>query len=193
MDIIVKENINYYPEFISKDNRIKIFDLIHDQIKSVLIQHTIQVWGKEVQEPRFGAFFSIGGIDGYTYSKRKRPTSDITKFPALYVLMKDVSKKLKVEFNSCLVNWYRDGEDYIGEHSDDEKDLKSCHIASISLGSERDFVIRSKKDRTNRIVLSLLSGSLLHMYGGCQKNYTHGVPKRKKVKSPRMNITFRVV
>lgn len=151
------------------------------------------MWGKEVLEPRLGAFFSVNGVKGYRYSKSERPTFDILKCPYLNDLMAKCSKALSVSFNSCLVNFYRDGKDYIGEHSDDERDLKKSDIASISLGAERDFVIRDMINTKNRVVVPLKSGSLIHMFGECQKLYKHGVPKRMKVKKPRINITFRVI
>jgi len=188
---IIANTVDYYPDFIP--NSQNLYQELLNQIKDVLSQHTIKVWNREVKEPRLGAFFSLGGIQGYSYSKSKRPTFDITKYSILEQLRKQCSEVLKVEFNSCLVNWYRDGNDYIGEHSDDETDLKKSNIASLSLGSERDFVLKSKSDKTDRKVLKLASGSMVHMYGQCQKLYKHSVPKRKRVKIGRLNITFRVV
>ncbi len=189
---IVSNNIDYYSTYLIAPEIC--YKQIYEEIKDCLGHHTIVVWGKEVKEPRLGAFFSLGGVQGYTYSKAKRPTFDLEKYPLLRSLGKAVSTTLGVEFNSCLINLYRDGKDYIGEHSDDERDLVKSNIASISLGATRDFVIKERaKDSKLRLVLALKPGSLVHMYGMCQKLYKHSIPKRLRCKEPRLNITFRVV
>jgi len=95
-------------------------------------------------------------------------------------------------FNQVLINWYRDGNHYIGKHSDNESQLiKEAPIMSISIGSKRKFVIR-KKD-TNDIVLEIEmpNNSYLVMCGKMQKIYTHEVPKDKTIKERRINITMR--
>ena len=83
----------------------------------------------------------------------------------------------------------------MGMHSDDEKELGATPtIASISLGAERTFILKSKLDphtKSTRIVLA--SGSLLPMRDDTQKNYKHGVPKETKTLSSRVNLTFRAV
>ena len=83
----------------------------------------------------------------------------------------------------------------MGMHSDDEKELgPTPSIASVSLGAERAFVMKSKFDlnaKPKRIVLA--SGSLLLMKGDTQKNYKHGVPKQSARLEPRVNLTFRAI
>ena len=49
-------------------------------------------------------------------------------------------------FNGVFGNWYKDGKDYINQHSDDEKDFNSSMgICSISFGGVRKFVLTDKK------------------------------------------------
>ena len=122
---VVSNNIDYYATYLLDPE--EGYKQIYKEIKDCLGHHTIVLWGKEVKEPRLGAFFSLGGVQGYTYSKAKRPTFDLEKYPLLRSLGKAVSSTLGVEFNSCLVNLYRDGKEYIGEHSDDERDSKIKH------------------------------------------------------------------
>jgi len=87
------------------------------------------------------------------------------------------------------MNWYRDGEDYLNGHADDEKELgKKSIIGSVNFGATRDFVIR-KNDKSLKITIPLNHGTLLVMKGELQ----HSVPKRKKVKDARINLTFRVI
>ncbi len=91
------------------------------------------------------------------------------------------------------MNFYKNGENYIGWHSDDENDLcKNTPIFSVSLGATRDFQLRHKVTGQT-FEQPLRNNSLVIMYPPCQDIYKHQLPKRKKVKESRLNLTFRVV
>ena len=105
---------------------------------------------------------------------------------------KDGDSSSKVEFNVCLLNYYQDGTQRIGWHSDREELGRSTPIASISLGASRQFLIRSKTDGVNdRANLTMANGSLVIMENICQHKYLHSVPKESDVTSGRINLTFR--
>lgn len=96
-------------------------------------------------------------------------------------------------FNSVLLNLYRDGDDTVGWHSDDERELgPSPTIASVSLGATRRFDLRHKVTKENVKAL-LPSGSVLMMTGRTQSEWSHQMPRTKKVMEPRINLTFRQV
>jgi len=100
--------------------------------------------------------------------------------------------KKKVEFNVCLLNYYENGQQRIGFHSDREELGRSTPIASISLGATRQFLIRSKTDGVNdRTSISMTNGSLIIMENKCQLDYLHSVPKEGNVTTGRINLTFR--
>jgi alkylated DNA repair dioxygenase AlkB len=90
-----------------------------------------------------------------------------------------------------LCNLYRDGNDAMGWHADNEPELGSHPvIASVSLGCARRFDLRHKESgETHRI--SLPAGSLLVMAGSTQQHWVHQVPRTKKVGEARINLTFR--
>src|SRR4029453_18711713 len=96
-------------------------------------------------------------------------------------------------FNSVLVNYYRDHHDSMGLHSDDEPELGRWPIiASLSLGEERTFILRHKTRRDLKdFRLRLASGSLVLMKGGTQHCWKHGIEKEKRSCGPRINLTFR--
>jgi alkylated DNA repair dioxygenase AlkB len=103
-------------------------------------------------------------------------------------------------FNSVLANLYRDGNDSMGWHSDDEPELGTRPvIASISLGAERDFQLRRRKRSGSKTTAGpaknrlLPHGSLLLMAGNSQRDWQHALPKRRRVSKPRVNLTFRLV
>ena len=98
------------------------------------------------------------------------------------------------QFNSCLANLYRDGQDSNGWHADDEEELGiNPVIASVSLGESRYFHLRHKSDHNKKEKLLLHSGSLLLMKGSTQHNWQHHVPKTKRKIGPRINLTFRYI
>ncbi len=78
-------------------------------------------------------------------------------------------------------------------HSDDEKTLEmNSPIASFSFGAERKFRLKHKKTK-DALSLILQPGSLLVMKGATQTNWLHSLPKAKKIKEPRVNLTFRIM
>jgi alkylated DNA repair dioxygenase AlkB len=104
-----------------------------------------------------------------------------------------VEERCGSEFNTVLLNLYRDGKDSVAWHSDDEPELgKEPVIASVSLGAERDFMLRRKDQHDRQLKLLLPHGSLLVMQGGTQADWEHCLPKRT-LSGPRINLTFRVV
>ena len=58
-------------------------------------------------------------------------------------LLNSINIIFNSDFNSILINYYKDGNDYIGNHSDDEKCLDKIGV-SLSYGSIRKFRIKDK-------------------------------------------------
>ncbi|MEI8129245.1 MAG: alpha-ketoglutarate-dependent dioxygenase AlkB, partial [bacterium] len=97
-------------------------------------------------------------------------------------------------FNSVLLNLYRDGNDKVSWHSDDEPELGiNPTIASVSLGAVRRFDLRHKVDAKEKIQIELKPGSLIIMKGALQHNWLHQIPSQLKIKEPRINLTFRTI
>src|SRR5688572_10385137 len=91
-----------------------------------------------------------------------------------------------------LLNRYRDGRDSIGFHSDDEPELGiNPVIASVTLGAERDFVLKHRKGE--KWTRPLSHGSLLVMGGTLQHHWKHGVAKAAGPVGERINLTFRLL
>lgn len=97
-------------------------------------------------------------------------------------------------FNSVLLNYYRNGRDAMGWHSDDEPELgPQPVIASISLGGARRFLLREKRKGARSFGLSLAHGSLLLMHGDLQQRFQHSLPRTLKSVDERINLTFRKI
>jgi alkylated DNA repair dioxygenase AlkB len=155
-------------------------------------QGNIVLFGREVQEPRLTAWY--GDVD-YTYSGRTVQAAPWP--PVLAALRSRVQTAANAPLNAVLLNLYRDGQDSMGMHSDDEPELgRDPIIASVSLGTPRKFVLEPKRKSARRngsCTLVLGHGSLLVMAGTCQHHYRHGVPKDPSCRGERINLTFRCV
>ncbi len=96
-------------------------------------------------------------------------------------------------YNSCLLNFYHTGDEGMAWHSDGEKDLKqNGAIASLTFGAERKFAFKHKKSK-EVVELVLQHGSLLVMKGNTQTYWLHRLPPAKKIRLPRINLTFRTI
>ena len=96
--------------------------------------------------------------------------------------------------NGVLLNYYRDGQDSMGWHSDDEPELRRDPlVASLSLGGSRRFDLRRKGQTRIAHSLELTHGSLLVMRGATQHHWQHQVAKTRRSCMPRLNLTFRLV
>ena len=148
------------------------------------------VAGRQFTLPRLQTWHADPGIS-YSYSNNLLETRTWT--PLLSGIRAQVESYLKFSFNSVLVNLYRNGDDYVGWHSDNEPELgEQPFIASLTFGAERQFEFRHKKSSENGRIL-LRSGALLIMHPDFQHHWLHSVPIDKSVTEGRINLTFRKV
>jgi alkylated DNA repair dioxygenase AlkB len=155
-------------------------------------QENVKVWGKTFRQPRLVAWY---GDPGHRYSYSGISLNPLPWTDRIASVKARVEELVQARFNSVLLNYYRDQNDSMGMHSDDEKELGPRPIiASLSLGAERSFLLKSKIDPGAKLIrLPLASGSLLLMKGDTQKNYKHGIGKESRSLGPRVNLTFRVI
>lgn len=148
------------------------------------------IFGKRIETKRKVAWYGLEEYS-YTYSKITKRAKLFTK--ELFYLKAIVEKESGETYNSCLLNLYHSGEEGMAYHADGEKMLrKNGAIASLSLGTTRKFSMKHK-DTKQRIDINLESGSLLVMKGQTQQHWLHRLPPTKKVKTPRINLTFRTI
>lgn len=158
-------------------------------------QREISLFGRRVLQPRLISWYGDANAS-YAYSGlqlKPRPWH-----PLLLALKGRVEEASGGSFNSVLANAYRDGNDSMGWHSDDEPELgASPRIASLSLGAERAFLLRRasalRKSGEKSRKLFLTHGSLLLMRGDSQKHFQHSIPKTRSGSGLRINLTYRLV
>ena len=180
--------LNYYgPVFLSLD-ATNYFDALLNTIEWK--NDEIILFGKKIVTKRKVAWYGDSGIE-YTYSNTTKKALSWTK--ELLEIKLLIEEQIGSTFNSCLLNLYHSGEEGMGWHSDDEKELeKNGTIASVSFGAERKFSFKHKKDQTTFSIL-LENGSLLVMKDEIQLFWQHKLAPTKMVKSARINLTFRSI
>lgn len=168
------------------------------EILAQLIAHTewraeaITVWGKRHLQPRLIAWYGDADLP-YCYSGMTLAPMPWTGL--LTELRTAVEHATGCSFNSVLLNFYRDQNDSVGLHSDDEKELgANPAIASLSLGESRTFTLKHKFNKALKpLKLRLTDGHLLLMAGATQRNWVHGINKESRPCGPRVNLTFRKI
>lgn len=179
--------IFFYPGFLQERLSLEYLHVLIEQLPWQ--QDEINLFGKKYLQPRLTALFADHGRT-YTYSGITMHPKPFP--PVLLELKKKIEDKTGIVFTTCLANFYRDGRDSMGWHADDEKELgPEPIIASLSLGAERMFHLRHRKEKQLRYKLKLNSGSLLLMKGQTQHFWQHQVPKTSRPTGPRVNLTFR--
>lgn len=154
-------------------------------------QKVVSLYDKQVITPRLSAWFADS--DTYDYSSLRRSAPNPWT-PELLMIKSVVEPIAGVIFNSVLLNYYRDGNDSVAWHSDNEKALGSHPtIASVTFGQVRSFDIRNKANHSEKYSVRLEHGSLLLMKGDLQSNWDHRIAKSTRLVKPRLNLTFRVV
>lgn len=178
----------YYGRVFSSEECEKYYQYLFSQIPWENDEAVI--FGKLIYTKRKVAWFGEKQFE-YTYSKRTKYAKLWT--PELLALKQRCEEVSGESYNSCLLNLYHDGSEGMAYHSDGEKDLKKHGaIASLTFGAERKFSFKHKFSK-ERIDLMLEDGSLLVMKGTTQENWLHRLPPTTKVKTPRVNLTFRTI
>ena len=179
----------YHPAFYDKAESDRIFKTLLETIEWK--QDKIMMYGKELPLPRLSAWYGDNNKP-YTYS-------GITLNPLpwteeLLQIKEKIEAEAKVKFSSVLLNRYRDGQDYVGWHTDAEKELgKNPVIGSVNFGATRKFQLRRIDDHKEKFEVELKHGTFLVMQGSTQHFWQHQVPKTATKIGERLNLTFRVI
>lgn len=189
INLLPKDGIaDYYGQALTPAEADRYLDRLLQQIE--WRNDEAVIFGKHIITKRKVAWY---GDSDYTYAysniiRQALPwTEDLLELKAL------TERLTGAQYNSCLLNLYHDGDEGMAWHSDDEKELaKDGAIASLSFGAERRFLFRHRRTK-EQIELSLAAGSLLVMRGTTQTHWLHSLPKMKKVRTPRVNLTFRLI
>lgn len=202
-------DVTYDGNFLDKNDANNYYNIFEQHLKYNSDESSkVTVFGKKHTIPRKQVAYGVSGLTytfaGVTVDAIPWDGDDLV-CNTIMAIKNKVELATGVTFNFALINRYKDGNDYIGAHRDDEKDLDgNIAIAGVSLGAVRSFVFKpykfipipennNDKFPINKETLKcdLGHGSLCVMQGNTNKYWTHQIPKSSKVKNPRINITFR--
>ncbi len=180
--------VNYFGPIVNQEEADDCFQKFWNTIPWE--QDVVHMFGKRIETKRKVAWYGEKPFE-YTYSNNTKRALPWTM--ELLELKRLTESLTKETYNSCLLNLYHSGEEGMGWHSDDEKELKpNGAIASLSFGAERKFTFKHKATK-EKVELMLDHGSLLVMKGATQASWQHRLPPTKKVGTPRINLTFRTI
>lgn len=197
-----KDNINvtYKADFIPKDKADEYFNIFETNlIYNSAEESKVTIFGKQYLIPRKqvaygdeGTFYTFAGVTVKAIDwNQDNPTCKIIKN-----IKQEVENQTKETFNFVLINRYANGDNNIGKHRDDEKDLNSsAAIVGVSFGAARDVIFAPYRfipgEMSKRITLNLAHGSIFIMYPPTNRHWTHEIPKRAGINNPRISLTFR--
>ncbi len=182
--------LTLYEHFFDKETADDLYTTLLANTKWQ--QDNITIYGKTHLTPRLTAWYGDTS-KSYTFSGTKMEPHPWS--PELLMIKERIETKAGVHFTSVLLNLYRDGNDSVGWHRDNEKEFGANPvIGSVSFGETRPFQIKHKfRKDLKKVEIPLTHGSYLLMAGPMQHFWEHQVPKTAKQIAPRINLTFRVI
>ncbi|MCY4128571.1 MAG: alpha-ketoglutarate-dependent dioxygenase AlkB [Gammaproteobacteria bacterium] len=180
--------LEYKAEFLEK----AVADVLFTHCLSELPwrEELVKMFGQTFIAPRLSCAIAD---EGCIYRYRGSQTESIRFTQELDSLRWKLQNQLKVPFNYILATQYRNGNDYVGWHADDERDLVPGQtIANISLGEARDFRIKSRDGSFDERVITD-HGSLLLMHGDILHTTKHSLLRTRRSIGSRVVLSFREV
>jgi alkylated DNA repair dioxygenase AlkB len=185
----VDGEIYLFPALFDSATSNKLFELLSQNV--LWKQEPVKIMGLEIMQPRLTAWY---GDKGKSYSYTGITMQPLAWTEELLLIKDKIEKASGQTFNSALLNYYRDGNDSVGWHRDNERSLGTNPvIGSVSFGTPRTFHLRHYKDKKRKEKIILTNGSFLLMAGNTQHHWLHSIPKEPLVQTGRINITFRTI
>jgi alpha-ketoglutarate-dependent dioxygenase alkB family protein 2 len=199
--IVMKDfHVGFYPQFYSSERCEEIITVLKKLRYNSDTESQVLIRGEYKNIPRKQVAFADPEVRSYRFSGTSvegkvwpRELDDLRNELNNFLISQKILDEGSQRLNYLLVNYYRDGNDYIGYHSDDERDLEIPLIVSLSFGETRDFIFQNVKAPGIAYPIELGSGDLLIIHPPTNKAWKHSLPKRTTVKGARFNLTFRIM
>jgi len=177
-------NFFYYSNFLTEDESSDLFSFLRTNVDWQ--QQYAKFPTHNTPLPRLTQWY---GDLPYFYSGILNPPKEMPE--EIFRLKQKIEDACHINLNSVLLNFYRNGNDSVSFHRDNEKGMgENPTVASVSLGAERLFRIKHLvSSKTSDLFLE--NGSLLVMGNQSQIKYAHTLPKTKENVGERINLTFR--
>jgi alkylated DNA repair dioxygenase AlkB len=188
LTVIENGEFVFYSKFFPKSESDLMLKNLHRNINWK--QESMHMYGKKIDFPRLTAWY---GNNDKPYSFSGITLQPLPWTSEILTIKRKIESIANTEFNSVLLNLYRDGNDSISWHTDAERELGiNPIIASVNFGATRKFQLKHIKTK-EKLEIELTNGSLLIMQGELQHFWQHQVPKTSKAVNERINLTFRVI
>ncbi len=186
---LIQENGSYVLIFRGWAGKERADELLNLATELCVKQYSIKMFGKEILSPRLQWSCGDDHVTGHAYSGTNIETH---QWPELLKSVRDdLARLTKCYMDSCLINFYRDGKDYIGAHRDKECLDINKMVMTVSTGASRKFVYTSVQGE-RKVSTLLHHGDLLMMYGRTNIDWKHELLKEPSLREPRGSFTFRV-
>ena len=188
MPLIRMEDVCVYAD---EEERKAVFEYLDSLV--VEYHKEYQRFGQTVKVPRGQASFTLSPDVHYNYKVSGGSPPNTVMCQTMKEMTARVNQKLGTNFNTILLNKYKNGDDCIGYHRDRETGwAKGTGFATLCFGAERDFLV---KHEASGVVTSVLhrDGHVIHLPWPMNSEHLHSVPKRKKVHDCRISLTFREI
>lgn len=190
MKLPLKCEADYFQNFLTKPESEELYNhLIADfNLKE---ENSFQLQNGDHIKLNYG---KIMFLDEDIYQKNLLPPAVWGNTAVWSEKMTTLKRKVELhtsrKFEVCVCIFYPDGNSGVDFHSDLIAFGDTSYIPSISLGEEREFVLR-EKENFQEYEINLANGSLIIMGENCQELYEHSLPTNPKYKNGRINLTFR--
>jgi hypothetical protein len=187
-----------YKEVLEEELFSNIYNLLKDELLFSSMMHK----GGEV--PRLIAIQADiqNGIKPiYRHPSNNQPET-VNFTPFVKLIKNEIEEVIGEKYNHCLIQLYRNGNDYISEHSDKTLDVtKGSTIVNYSVGALRRMIIKNKSTK-EKMIYDLPHNSLFCLSWEDNKHFVHSIKQDKredKFKSEeelaynkeRISLTFR--
>tara|TARA_R110002072_G_scaffold14112_2_gene58944 strand:- start:1339 stop:1899 length:561 start_codon:yes stop_codon:yes gene_type:complete len=175
----------------NNDESTEIFNYLKE--KEIEYHKPYKRYNKIVKVPRGQASYTLNDNIHYNYGVSGGSPINEVMDDKLKEITKRVNDVLQTNFNTILMNVYKDGKDCIGFHKDKEKDwVENTGFATLSFGANRDFLLRNNESKETISIIHT-NGSIIYCPYPINHTHQHAIPKRLKVKECRISLTFREI
>lgn len=196
-------NIHYYGDFFDQHKADKYYNILeHNLVYNSAEDSKVKIFGKEYEISRKQVAYGDTGVHYEFAGTTVEAKSWNDQTDIVCRVIKNIKKHVEMitmkKFNFCLINRYKDGDDKIGFHSDDETHLgNDVNIAGVSFGACRDvsFIPTNflPQKMPKNITFQLDHGSLFVIRQPTNTFWKHSIPKRTNITTPRISLTFRYI
>ncbi len=176
----------YIPKFF---NKIDGNEYLKDLLSAIeWVQETKTLYGKETISPRLEARY---GDENKTYSYNGQMHTPHPWTKTLLAIKDKIKALTEVEWNSVILNQFRNEKDSIYWYTDAGNELgENPTIIYVNFGATRKFQFRHR-DKKGSFDINLTHGSILITRGEMQHFWVHQVAKPKKKVSECVHLIFR--